>query len=105
MMARLGGMAVSLRVLGYVAIAEALSFVCLMVAMVFKYGFDAPGGVTIFGQLHGVLFLAYVALAVVVRQQEGWGVRRTAVVLAAAVVPVAGFVVGERLLRDGDAAA
>jgi len=44
-------------------------------------------------------------LAVLVRQRRGWGVARTALVLAAAVVPVAGFVVGERLLRNGDGAA
>ncbi len=90
----------SMRLLAYVAIAEALSFVCLLAAMVFKYGFDAPAGVATLGPIHGALFLAYVALALVVRQQRGWGVMQTAGVLAAAVVPIAGYVVGQRLLRE-----
>lgn len=90
----------SVKFLGYVAIAEALSFVALLAAMVFKYGFDEPGGVETLGPIHGVLFLAYVALALVVRQQRGWNLTRTAVVLAAAVLPVAGFFVGRRLLDE-----
>jgi len=91
---------VSSRVLGYVALAEALSFVGLLAAMVVKYGLGEPGGVEALGPIHGALFLAYVALALVVRQQRGWDVTRTAVVLAAAVLPVAGFFVGHRLLDE-----
>ncbi len=90
----------SMRLLGYVAIAEALSFVCLLGAMIFKYGFDEPLGVEAFGPIHGALFLAYVALVIVVRQQRQWGAARTVGVLAAAVVPIAGYIAGQRLLRE-----
>ena len=90
----------SMEVLAYVAIAEALSFVCLLAAMIFKHGFDAPAGVATLGPVHGALFLAYVALALIVRQQRGWGLARTVVVNAAAVVPIAGYVVGQRLLQE-----
>jgi integral membrane protein len=91
---------VSLRILGYVAIAEAASFVCLLIATVVKYTADAPIGVEILGPVHGMLFLAYVALAIAAKQQRGWSLGRTAVVLAAAVVPIAGYVVGRRLLEE-----
>ena len=95
----------SSRALGYVAIAEALSFVALLAAMVVKYGFDEPAGVEALGPIHGFLFLAYVALALLVRQQRGWDLTRTAVVLAAAVLPIAGFFVGRRLLEEDAARA
>ncbi len=95
----------SLRLLGYVAIAEALSFVCLLGAMIVKYGFDEPAGVSALGPIHGALFLAYVALVIVVRQQRQWGVLRTVGVLAAAVVPMAGYVAGQRLLREASVGA
>jgi integral membrane protein len=91
---------VSLRVLGYVAMAEAASFVCLLVATAIKYGADELGGVEILGPVHGVLFLAYVALALLMKVQLRWPWRKTAVVLAAAVVPIAGYVVGRRLLEE-----
>lgn len=90
----------SLRVLGYVAMAEAASFVCLLVATAIKYGADEPVGVEILGPVHGVLFLAYVALALVMKVQLRWSSRRTAIVLAAAVVPIAGYVVGRRLVEE-----
>jgi len=95
-----GGGPVSVRVLGYVAIAEAISFGLLLVAMGFKYGLDEEAGVTTLGPIHGMLFLAYVVLALVVHQQQRWSVGRTALVLAAAVVPIAGWVVGRRLLDE-----
>ncbi len=88
------------RVLGYVAIAEAISFLVLLLAMVLKYGFDQPIGVEIMGPLHGMLFLAFVGLAVIVGSQAKWSLNRFAVVLASAVVPVAGWFVGHRLLRE-----
>ncbi len=90
----------SMRLLGYVAIAEALSFVCLLGAMLVKYGFDEPAGVSALGPIHGALFLAYVALVMVVRQQRQWRVTRTVTVLAGAVLPIAGYIAGQRLLRE-----
>ena len=91
---------VPVKVLGSIAIAEALSFIALLGAMVFKYGFDQPVGVTTLGPIHGGLFLAYVALALLVAQQQRWGLRRTGIVLAAAVIPVAGYLVGRRLVEE-----
>lgn len=88
------------RVLGYVAMAEAASFLVLLLAMVVKYGMDEPVGVEIMGPVHGVLFLGFVLLAVIVGGQARWNWRRFAVVLASAVVPVAGWVVGHRLLQE-----
>jgi integral membrane protein len=88
------------RVLGYVAIAEAVSFVVLLLAMVVKYGFDEPIGVEIMGPLHGFLFLGFVGLVVIVGGQARWSLSRFAVVLAAGVVPVAGWFMGHRLLRE-----
>lgn len=89
-----------MKVLGYVAIAEALSFIGVLVAMVFKYGFDEPAGVAVLGPIHGALFLAYVGIALLVGQQRGWGIVRMMGILAAGVVPVAGYVVGHRLLQE-----
>ncbi len=90
----------SLKVLGYVAIAEAVSFVVLLIATGFKYGVDAPRGVEIMGPVHGVLFLAFVGLAVIIGSQRKWTRQRMAVVVASAVIPIAGYVVGHRLLRE-----
>ena len=82
------------RVFRVVSIVEAISFlVLLLVAMPLKYGADAPVGVQLIGPLHGVLFMAYVGTVFFVREQVGWDVKRTALALGAAFLPVAPFLV------------
>ena len=78
------------------AIAEAISWTGLLIGMVFKYlvVFDEIG-VKIFGPIHGVLFLAYVALAIAVWRREPWSAP-VGVCAVLAGVPPYGSVVFER---------
>ena len=82
-----------------VAIAEATSFLALLVATCVKYTQEQPGGVEILGPVHGMLFLAYVALAFYLAPRAGWSVRTTALVVAGAVLPFGGYVVDRWLAR------
>ena len=50
----------------------------------------------ILGPIHGVLFLAYVGLALEVRRRLGWDARTTLTVLAEAVVPAGGSLAARR---------
>jgi integral membrane protein len=54
-------------------------------------------GVQIMGPIHGVLFLAYVALVLFeVRRKIGWDGRTTLIVLADSIIPGGGFVAARR---------
>lgn len=75
------------------ALAEATTFLALLVATYFKYGQDEPVGVQILGPIHGLLFIAYVALAVDLARRAGWTHRTTLLVLLGAVLPFGGYVV------------
>ena len=88
--------------LRWVAIAEATSFLALLVATAIKYSADAPLGVTVLGPIHGALFLAYVALALMVWKPAGWSTATGAGVLLGAVLPFGGFVVDRKVLRDAE---
>jgi len=56
-----------------IAFAEAVSWACLLIAMYVKYGpADNPVGVQIFGMIHGILFLVYLATVLLVRGRFGW---------------------------------
>jgi integral membrane protein len=80
-----------------VAVLEALSWLILIVATIVKYAADAPKGVQIMGPIHGVLFLAYVGLALFeVRRRVGWDARTTVIVLIDSIIPFGGFVVAAR---------
>jgi len=81
------------------ALAEAASFLALLVATYVKYGRDEPAGVQILGPVHGLLFVAYVVLALKLAPRAGWRARTTLWVLAGAVLPFGGFVVDRWLAR------
>jgi integral membrane protein len=82
-----------LRTFRLTAIAEATSFVLLLVATYVKYGHDQPLGVKVLGPMHGLLFLTYVGLALSLAAQVRWRARTTSLVLLGAVLPFGGYVV------------
>lgn len=70
------------------AVAEACSWLGLLLGMFFKYVVKAGElGVEVFGPIHGALFLAYVAAVLLVRRSYGWGVLVTAIAVIAAIPP------------------
>ncbi|MDG4781208.1 DUF3817 domain-containing protein [Micromonospora sp. WMMD961] len=84
------------------AIAEACSWLALLVGMLVKYG--PPGnelGVKIFGPIHGGLFVAYVLLVLAVARLHRWSLLATAVALASAVPPFATLVYERWARRRG----
>ena len=82
------------------ALAEATSFLALLVATYVKYAHDEPVGVEILGPVHGFLFIAYVVLALNLAPRAGWGVLTTVLVLVGAVLPFGGYVVDRWLARQ-----
>lgn len=94
-----------IRVFRFASIGEAISFLLLLlVAMPLKYGADTPAGVQLLGPVHGVLFMAYVGLVFIVRDQLGWDLKRTVLALGAAVLPVAPFLVERYWTTPAEAA-
>ena len=79
-----------------VALAEAISWLALIVATIVKYAADAPLGVHVLGPIHGVLFLGYVVLALEVRRRLQWDGRTLLLVLAESIVPGGGFLAARR---------
>lgn len=90
----------SIRWFKVIALAEAVSYLVLLAASVVKRTLDMPELVTVIGPVHGIVFLAYVALALYVREPLGWNGWTTVMVVVAAVVPLGGIIV-ERRLTDG----
>jgi integral membrane protein len=94
------GIVISIRTLRYVALAEATTFLVLLVATYIKYANDSPGGVKVMGPVHGMLFIAYVVITLGVRGAARWSNRTTAGILLGAVVPFGGFAVDRWLAKN-----
>jgi integral membrane protein len=84
-----------------VAMVEAVSYLVLVAAAISRRTTDLADLVPVIGPIHGVIFLVYFGLAMVVRGELRWSVRTTAVVVLASIVPLGGFLVERRLLPHG----
>ncbi len=83
-----------------VALAEAVSYLALLAAVVLKRVLDGPDLVGVLGPIHGILFLVYVLLTLLVRDEQGWTAVQTIVVLVASAIPFGAFVVNSRMVHD-----
>jgi integral membrane protein len=73
-----------------VAIAEAGSWLGLLIGMLFKYVVVGNEiGVQVFGPIHGALFLAYLVVTVIAARLLGWSTSTTALALVCSVPPLA----------------
>ncbi|WP_031162208.1 DUF3817 domain-containing protein [Streptosporangium roseum] len=94
-------MPTALRLFRYVAIAEACSWAGLLVGMFFKYIADTGDlGVKIFGPVHGLLFVLYVAGVLAAARVARWGVGTIVLGLACAVPPFTSLWFERRMLAE-----
>jgi integral membrane protein len=90
-----------------IALAEAVTWVGLLVGMYFKY-LGTPRteiGVKVFGMAHGLVFLAFVGAALLVGTAFSWSARVWLLALLASIVPLASVIFlmwSERTGRLGD---
>jgi integral membrane protein len=90
---------VTLRNFRYVALAEATSFLALLVASFVKNTGGSELGVKILGPIHGLLFVVYVLMVWQLHREAGWTGKQTFWILVGAVLPFGGYVVDRWLLR------
>lgn len=83
-----------------IALAEATSFIALLIASYVKRTGGDEIGVQILGPIHGGLFIAYVVIALNIRSQMGWSGQATFWILVGAVLPFGGYVVDWWLVRE-----
>lgn len=80
-------------------IAEGISWVILIVAMVVKYGMHKPEAVRIPGMLHGAMFIGYMVTAVPLFTKLKWSSDRIYGIIAAGFLPFGTLVVERKWLR------
>ncbi|HET6949756.1 MAG TPA: DUF3817 domain-containing protein [Acidimicrobiales bacterium] len=83
------------------ALVEAATYLVLLAASASRHVLGARAApVFVCGLAHGLVFLAYLALAVAVRPRLGWTPTTTATVIVAAVVPLGALWVERRLSAE-----
>nr|WP_218851631.1 DUF3817 domain-containing protein [Nocardioides panaciterrulae] len=73
-----------------VAVAEAITWALLLFGMVLKYGTGTTDlGVRVFGMLHGIVFIAYCLVTLLVGVDQRWSRGRVLLGLACSIPPFA----------------
>jgi integral membrane protein len=83
----------------FVAIAEGISYLGLFITMPLKYVWGMPEPNIWVGMTHGVLFIAYVGIAILYSLENSWSFRKLAISLIASLIPAGTFYIDRAYLR------
>lgn len=84
-----------------VAFLEGLSYVLLLfIATPMKYFMNEPKYVKLLGMPHGLLFIAYIVLAVILGANLKWNSKTMRIVLLASIIPFGTFYIDKKILKQ-----
>ena len=89
------------RLFGVLAFAEAVTWTMLITALILRATAHVEWAVGVAGGIHGFIFLAYAATALLVAINQRWGIGVTVLAIGSAVVPYATIATELWLARSG----
>ena len=82
-----------------VALLEGVSYILLMtLGLYFKYQLNDATYVKLLGMPHGLLFMAYVLIAVIIAGELKWNTKMLTKILLAAIIPFGTFYIDHKYL-------
>ena len=80
-----------------VAFLEGVSFILLItIGLYFKYQLNDDSYVKLLGMPHGLLFVIYIIIAYLLREEENWKTKDFIIVLFASVIPFGTFYIDRK---------
>lgn len=84
-----------------VSFLEGISYLLLLfIAVPIKYFQGDASYVKILGMPHGVLFMSYVVLAIVIKKQMQWNLKNLGIVVLASIIPFGTFYVDKKYFQN-----
>ncbi|WP_191859584.1 DUF3817 domain-containing protein [Hanstruepera ponticola] len=84
-----------------IALLEGVSYILLLfIATPVKYFMNEPKYVKLLGMPHGILFIMYIILAVIVGSNLKWNNKTMRTVLLASIIPFGTFYVDKKFLKQ-----
>lgn len=84
-----------------IALLEGLSYIALLfIAVPIKYLNSDPQYVKLLGMPHGILFVAYIILAIFMASKMNWNRKTLFIILLASVIPFGTFYVEYKYLKS-----
>ncbi|MEN8880863.1 MAG: DUF3817 domain-containing protein [Polaribacter sp.] len=83
-----------------VSFLEGISYLLLLfVAVPIKYFNGDDSYVKLLGMPHGLFFMLYIVLAIVIQKQMKWNAKTLGIVMLASIIPFGTFYIDKRYLR------
>jgi integral membrane protein len=83
-----------------ISFLEGVSYLLLMsLGLYYKYALNDPSFVKIFGMPHGILFMLYIVLAIVIKKEMKWSYNILGIVLISSVIPFGTFYIDRKYLQ------
>ena len=84
-----------------VSFLEGISYLLLLfIAVPIKYSQGDESYVKILGMPHGILFVSYIVLAIVIQNQMKWSLKTLGIIGLASVIPFGTFYVDKKYLQN-----
>ncbi|WP_445749570.1 DUF3817 domain-containing protein [Polaribacter sp.] len=85
------------RIVGFL---EGISYLLLMsLGLYYKYVLNDPSFVKLFGMPHGLLFMLYLILAYLIKDEMQWKAKDLAIVFLGSIIPFGTFYVDKKYLQ------
>ena len=84
-----------------ISFLEGISYLLLLfVAVPIKYSQGDESYVKMLGMPHGILFIVYIFLAILIQKQMKWNLKTFGIVALASVIPFGTFYIDKKYFRD-----
>lgn len=84
-----------------ISFLEGVSYLLLLfVAVPIKYMAANDSYVKMLGMPHGILFMLYIVLAIMLKVPEKWSAKTLAIILVASILPFGTFYVDKKYLQE-----
>ena len=84
-----------------ISFLEGISYLLLLfIAVPIKYLQEDATYVKMLGMPHGILFMGYIILAILIQKQMKWNLKAMGIVALASIIPFGAFYVDKRYLQS-----
>ncbi|WP_130733784.1 DUF3817 domain-containing protein [Flavobacterium sp. J27] len=88
-----------IKIFKIIALLEGISLLALLFfAMPMKYIFHNPIFVKHIGMVHGLLFILYIALALLLKIEQKWEMKKFGIICLASIIPFGTFYIEKKYL-------
>jgi integral membrane protein len=90
-----------IKIFKIIAFLEGISLLLLLFfAMPMKYIYEQPIFVKTIGMAHGLLFIAYILLAIMLKIEDKWEIKKFSIICIASIIPFGTFYIEKKYLRN-----